>query len=113
MREWERVKTYLERGPFGLDVEKIDDDELDRNPGSVDAVQLPFGTFPCAVEWDRVDVIVDHKRDLDEEIHDKQALGAELERQDLNCIGHKKTGPSEGVGDTVQPDEEDNGDTCA
>lgn len=98
---------------LGLDVEDVDEDELDGDPAGVDAVQLPLAALPDAVHGDGVDVVVDDERDVDGDVHDHHALGAELEGQDLDGVGDEETGPRKGVAHTVEPEEDDNGDAGA
>lgn len=64
---------------LGLDVEDVDEDELDGDPAGVDAVQLPLAALPHAVHGDGVDVVVDDERDVDGDVHDHHALGAQFE----------------------------------
>lgn len=98
---------------LGLDVEEVDKDELEGDPGGVDGVQLPLGALPHAVHGDRVDLVVHNERDVDGDVHDHHTLGAELEGQDLDGVGDEQTGPGEGVADTVEPEEDDDGDAGA
>ena len=78
---------------LGFDIEKINDDELERNPASVDGVEFPLGTFPRSVHRNRVDLTIQSERSLHRDIHDHQALGAELERQNLDSVRDQETGP--------------------
>ena len=98
---------------LGLDVEEVNKDELEGDPGGVDGVQLPLGALPDAVHGDRVDLVVHDEGDVDGDVHDHHALGAELERQDLDGVGDEQTGPGEGVAHTVEPEEDDDGDAGA
>lgn len=61
------------------------------------------------VKGEGIGVDVERKRGLDGHVHNHEALGAQLVRQDLNCVGDQKAGPSQGVHDAKQPDEEDHG----
>lgn len=98
---------------LGLDVEDVDKDQLGGDPGSVDAVKLPLGVLPCTGPRKRVDVVVDDEGDLNGDVHDHQTLGTELEGHDLDGVGDEETRPGESVGNTVQPDEQDDGDAGA
>ena len=98
---------------LGLDVEEVNKDELEGDPGGVDGVQLPLGALPDAVHGDRVDLVVHDEGDVDGDVHDHHALGAELERQDLDGVGDEQTRPGEGVAHTVEPEEDDDGDAGA
>jgi len=98
---------------LGLDVEEVDKDELEGDPGGVDGVELPLGALPDAVHGDGVDLVVHDEGDVDGDVHDHHALGAELEGQDLDRVGDEETGPGEGVAHTVHPEEDDDGDAGA
>jgi hypothetical protein len=98
---------------LGLDVEEVDESELDGDPASVNAVELPLTALPGAVYGDRVDVVVDDEGNVDGDVHDHHALGTQLEGQDLDGVGDKETGPGEGVADTVEPEEDDDADSGA
>ena len=50
---------------------------------------------------------------LDGDVHDHDALGTEVERQDFEGIGDKQTRETNGVEDTEDPDKDDLGDTKA
>jgi hypothetical protein len=56
---------------------------------SVDGVELPVGRQVRKTE--RVDVLVDGQSDLNEEVHDHETLGTNLEGQDLDSVGNEKT----------------------
>lgn len=103
----------MEEDVLGLDVEEVNEDELDGDPAGVDAVELPLAALPNAVHGDGVDVVVDDERDVDGDVHDHHALGAQLEGQDLDCVGDQETGPCESVAHTVEPEEHDDSDTGA
>lgn len=64
---------------------------------SVDGVEFPGGLQ--VVEPVGVDVLVDGQGNLDEEVHDHETLGADLEGQDFDCVGDEETGPGKSVGD--------------
>lgn len=53
--------------------------------------------------------LVEDESRLDEEIHQHQALGTQLERQDLHCVGDEQSGPGKGVG---SGEEEYHSDYC-
>lgn len=55
-----------------------------------------------------VDVLVDGKRNLDEEVHNHETLGTNLEGQDLDSVGHKQTRPSQSVSNGEDPDHGNN-----
>jgi hypothetical protein len=69
---------------------------------SVDGVELPVGHEMS--ETKRVDVLVDGESNLDEEVHDHETLGANLEGQDLDGVGYEETRPCKSVGDREDPD---------
>jgi hypothetical protein len=69
---------------------------------SVDGVELPVGGKVS--ESKRVDVLVDGKSNLDEEVHDHETLGTNLEGQDLDSVGDKQTRPSQSVSNGKDPD---------
>ena len=48
---------------------------------------------------------------LDSDIHDHDTLGAQVERQDFQCVGDEQTRETNGVEDTEDPDEGDLSDT--
>jgi hypothetical protein len=73
---------------------------------SVDGVELP-GRLEV-LEAEGVDVLVYGQSDLDEQVHDHEALGANLEGQDLDSVGNKQTGPSKRVSDGEDPDHGNN-----
>lgn len=98
---------------LGLNVKEVDKGELESDPGGVDGVELPLGALPDAVHGDGVDLVVHDEGDVDSNVHDQHALGAELKGQDLDGVGDQETGPGEGVADTVEPEEADDGDTGA
>lgn len=94
-----------------LDVEEVDPDELEQDPAAVAGEQLPVLPVPAAAlgNGDGVDVVVDGQGDLDGQVHDEDTLGAELVGEDLDGVGDEEARPGEGVGDAVQPDEDDVG----
>jgi hypothetical protein len=51
------------------------------------------------VEAERVDVLVDGQGNLDEEVHNHETLGANLEGQDFDSVGDEQTRPGQSVGD--------------
>jgi hypothetical protein len=69
---------------------------------SVDGVELPVGSQ--VREAERVDVLVDGQSNLDEKVHNHEALGTDLEWQNLDRIGDEKTRPGQSVGDRENPD---------
>jgi len=64
--------------------------------------------FP-SLEGDGVGIRVEGQGGLDRHVHDHEALGAELVGQDLNAVADEETGPSEGVEDAEDPNEEQHG----
>jgi hypothetical protein len=52
----------------------------------------------------RIDVLVDGKRNLDEEVHDHETLGTDLEGQDLDGVGNEESRPGKSVSDRKDPD---------
>ena len=65
------------------------------------------------LETVRVDVLVDGQSNLDEEVHDHETLGTNLEWQDLDSIGNKQTRPSQSVSDGEDPDHGNDGLTSS
>jgi hypothetical protein len=65
------------------------------------------------VESQGVDVLVDGQSNLDEQVHDHQTLGTNLERQDFNCVGDKQTRPSQRISDGEDPDHGNDGLTSS
>jgi hypothetical protein len=100
-------------GILSLNVKEVNESQLDSDPASVAAVQFPLATLPRAVHGDRVDLVVDDERDVDGDVHDHHALGAELERQNLDGVCDEETRPGESVADSVEPEEDDDGDAGA
>jgi hypothetical protein len=70
---------------------------------SVDGVELPVGGKVS--ESMRVDVLVDGKSNLDEEVHDHETTGSESEWDNLQSVGDNQTRPGNGVADIEEPDE--------
>lgn len=64
------------------------------------------------VESKRIDVLINGKSDLDEEVHQHETLGADLEGQDFDRVGDEKTRPSKRVCDGENPDKGDDGTAC-
>ena len=52
---------------------------------SVDGVELPG--WVQVLETVGIDILVDGQSNLNEEVHDHETLGADLEGQDLDCVG--------------------------
>jgi hypothetical protein len=69
---------------------------------SVDGVELPVGHE--MTEPEGVDVLVDGESNLDEEVHDHETLGTNLEGQDLDSIGNEETRPCKSIGNREDPD---------
>lgn len=103
----EDLGDLLKSRALGLNVEDADEDELEEDPACVDGVELPGGLE--VVEAVRVDVLVDGEGNLDEEIHDHETLGANLEGQDFDSVCDEKTRPGERVGDGEDPDHGNDG----
>jgi hypothetical protein len=115
--------NLLESRTTGFYVEDRDEDEFDEDPAlsgvslmihvkgrqrltySVYGVELPPGVQ--VRESERVDVLVDGQGNLDEEVHDHQTLGTNLERQDLDSVGDEQTRPCERVTHREDPDHGD------
>ena len=108
--------NLLERGVAGLDVEHVDDDELDGEPDAVDDVVLPADV----ADGDGVDVLVEENwviecqrlidafyvgekptRKVDAKENDRHALGADVVRQNLDCVTNQEARPSQVVEDVV------------
>jgi hypothetical protein len=51
-----------------------------------------------------VDVLVDGKSNLDEQVHDHETLGTDLKGQDLDGVGNKQTRPGKRVSNREDPD---------
>ncbi len=62
-----------------------------------------------SLEGNGVGVRVEGQGGLDRQVHDHEALGAELVGQDLNGVADEETGPSEGIEDAEDPNEEEHG----
>lgn len=77
----------------------------------VDGVELPGRVK--VVESERVDVLVDGQSDLDEQVHDHETLGTNLEGQNLDSVGDKQTRPSQRVSDGEDPDHGNDGLTSS
>ena len=60
-----------------------------------------------------VDVLVDSQSDLDEQVHNHETLGTDLEGQDLNGVGDEQTGPGKRVGNREDPDHSNDGLTSS
>jgi hypothetical protein len=73
----------------------------------VDGVELP-GRLQV-IEAERVDVLVDSQRNLDEEVHDHETLGTNLEWQDFDSVCDQETRPSQSIGDAEKPDHGNDG----
>ncbi len=95
--------------PFGLDVHEVDEGELEPDPDGVDDVQFPGVVEAERLEGDRVGVLVEQQRDLDRDVEDHEALGAQLVREDLDGVAHQETRPRDRVEDLEEPDEDDEG----
>lgn len=68
----------------------------------VDSVELPG--WLKVVETVGVDILVDGQSNLDEEVHDHETLGANLEGQNLNGVGDEQTRPCKSVTGGEDPD---------
>lgn len=99
--------NLLESRATGLHVKEVDKGKLKSDPAGVDGVELPVGDE--IFETKRVDVLVDDQGDLNPEIHEHEALGADLEWQDLDSVGNQKPGPSQGIRKVEDPDESNHG----
>jgi hypothetical protein len=69
---------------------------------SVDGVELPG--WLQMIEAEGVDVLVDGQSNLNEQVHDHETLGTDLEGQDLDSVGNKQTGPGKRVSYGEDPD---------
>jgi hypothetical protein len=77
----------------------------------VDGVELPSRVE--VLESVRVDVLVDGQSNLNEQVHDHETLGTNLEGQDLDSVGDKQTRPSQRVSDGEDPDHSNDGLTSS
>jgi hypothetical protein len=64
---------------------------------SVDGVELPGRVQVRKSEG--INILVDGQGNLDEEVHDHETLGTDLEGQDLDSVGDKKTRPGQRITD--------------
>jgi hypothetical protein len=78
---------------------------------SVNGVELPSRVE--VVEAQGVNVLVDSQSDLDEQVHDHQTLGTNLERQNLDSVGDEQTRPSQRISDGEDPDHGNDGLTSS
>jgi hypothetical protein len=90
------VYTYL-----GFWVDKVDEDELDEDPQSVEKRQIPV--LREVVPSDRVSLTADSEDGLDGDVHDHKTLGTECVGQNLKSVGDKQTRPSKGIAHTKEP----------
>lgn len=70
------------------------------------ACYLQDVVFPVNIlKSNRVDPLVEEKRDIDHQEHDSQALGADSVRQDLDGVAHKHAGPCDVVEKVIDVNE--------
>jgi hypothetical protein len=103
----EDTSNLLESRTAGLDVKDGDEDEFEEDPAlllismkfkndacdgstyGVDGVELPGGLE--MLESKGVDVLVDGQSNLNEQVHDHETLGTNLEGQDLDSVSDEQT----------------------
>lgn len=88
--------TYL-----GFWVDKVDEDELDEDPQSVEKRQIPV--LREVVPSDRVGLTTNGEDSLDGNVHDHKTLGTECVGQNLKSVGDKQTRPGKSIADTKEP----------
>ena len=64
---------------------------------------------PQRVQRDRVHVLVKYERDRDDKIEEAEALGTEMEWQDLDCVRNGERGERERIRRRIEKDECDHG----
>ena len=101
----EDLGDLLESRALGLDVDKVDEDELNKDPECVEEGEVPVARQ--VLPRDGVGLVADGEDGLDCDVHDHQTLGAETEGQNLESVGDEQTGPGDGVEDAENPDDGD------
>lgn len=109
--------NFFESRSTSLDIHEVNEEDFTKDPNGVDEVQSPGVTavervlvrgLPGA-ESQRVEVVVEKKRDLNRDVQEHKTLGTQRVRQDFNRITNQKTRPAGRIEDTVEPDEENHG----
>lgn len=86
--------------------------ETKKKTYSVDQVQLPQVTSKV-LKREGIGVDVECQTGLDADVHDHEALCAQLVRQDLDGVTDEQAGPGERVKDAVDPNKENHGEAGA
>jgi len=94
----EVLGNFLKRSVPGLDEEEVDNGQFKSQPAVVDNIVLPCDVLDG--NW--VDVVVEEQSAVDEEEHDGETLGTNLERKNLDGVTDQETGPSQVVAGIVQ-----------
>lgn len=101
----EDLLDLLESRTLGLNVDKVDKDELEEDPDGVEEGEIPVARQ--VLPRDRVGLVSDGEDGRDGDVHDHQTLGTKAERQNFQCVGDEQTGPRDGVEDAEDPDDGD------
>lgn len=88
--------TYL-----GFGIDKVDKDEFDEDPKSVEEGQVPV--LGKVVPRDGVGLTAHGENSLNSDVHDHETLGTKGIWQNLESVGNEQTGPGKGIEDTKEP----------
>lgn len=105
----EVLGDFLKRSVSGFDEEEVDNDQLKSQPAVVHNVVLPGDVL----DGDWVDVVVEEESAVDEEEHDSETLGTNLEWENLDGVADEETRPGQVVAGIVQVDHSDDGTTSS
>lgn len=101
----EVLSDFLERSVSSFDEEEVDNSQFEAQPAVVDDVVLPFDGVDSL--W--VDVVVEEESTVDEEEHDSETLGTNLEWKNFDGVTNEKTRPGQVVAGIVEIDHSDDG----
>lgn len=85
----EGAVDFLEGGAAGLDEEEVDGDELDHQPAFEEEVELPA----AGRDTDRDDILRQRQADVGRKTLHEQAVGADLEAENLEWVGYIEGDP--------------------
>ena len=88
----ECLVNLLEGSAASLDEEEVDDDELDDEPAFEEEVELPA----TSVDTDRDEVLREEEADVSGDVLHKQAVGTNLETENLEGVGDVEGNPGQG-----------------